>query len=491
MAAWITDALDPDQVLHRAAEGLVRVLDAQSGVAYTYHPREAALELRAAVGKAPRVRPYAPIRTDGVTSRLLRALAPVAVPDCTQDPGVRPELVSAGVSAFVGLPLLRDRAVRAVVYVNFSRPQTFAPELIALLAAFARQVSVALDRAEAHRAIRVTRDRMIVSLAEAVDARDHPTGGHSRRIQTLARTLGLALGLEPDRMDHLETAALLHDIGKIGVRDAVLLKPGQLSGPERREVEQHSLIGARILAAAGLPEEVVEAVRHAHEWYDGTGYPAGLAQDRIPILSRIVAVADAFEAMTADRPYRRGTTWENALEELEGQAGRQFDPQVVAALRQVLRDPQRRAQLAADISAASAAGPDPTADLPPAEASQLLARAFYAFAWCFLDAFEQTAGPHIAERLVDRLPVIPLFEPSLGCHGSVTVTRATVLRRLDQYRQQLREMVDEARQVCGDRICRNLLEEAARSLPEGIREACAFLLQGLLPDGLPSSPGSR
>lgn len=234
VAAWVTDTPDPDGVLRRAAEGLYGVLSAHSAVAYLYHPRERALELRAAVGAAPRVRPYVPIRTQGITSRLLRALGPLAVPDCSQDPSVKAELLAAGVRAFVGLPLLRDRLVRAVVYVNFARPQGFPPEVLALLGAFARQVSAALDRAEAHRALRVTRDRMILSLAEAVDARDHPTGGHSRRIQAVARAVGQALGLGRDQLESLETAALLHDIGKIGVRDAVLLKPGRLSREERR-----------------------------------------------------------------------------------------------------------------------------------------------------------------------------------------------------------------------------------------------------------------
>lgn len=478
LAAWVTEALDPDRVLHRAAEGLVGVFGAHSAVAYAYHPRERAVELRAAAGAAPRLRPYVPIRTDGVTSRLLRVLGPVAVPDCTRDPGVKQELVAAGVRAFVGIPFVSDRTVRAVLYLNFPQPQDFRPEVLALLAAFARQVSVALDRAEAYRALRVVRDRMIVSLAEAVDARDHPTGGHSRRIQALARAIGQALGLDPELMDYLESAALLHDIGKIGVRDAVLLKPGDLSPDERQEVEQHSLIGARILAAAGLPDEVVEAVRHAHEWFDGTGYPAGLAGDRIPLLSRIVAVADAFEAMTADRPYRRGTTWENALAELERHTGRQFDPRVVAALREVLSDPRRRALLAEEMHAVSRPGLDPTAELHPAEASQLLAKGFYALAWYFIEGLEQTAGSQVAERMLDQLPVIPLFEPSASRDGGVAVSHATVLRRLEQYRQQLQDMVAQAQAVCGERICRSLLEEALRSLPEELQDTGIFLLRG-------------
>lgn len=480
VVARVTSAPDPEGVLRRAVQGLYEVLGADSAVAYAYHARERALELRASVGAAPRVRPYVPIRNHGVTCRLVRALAPLAVPDCTADPTVKPELVLGGVRAFVGLPLLRERSVRAVVYVNFGRPREFDPELLALLGAFARQTSAALDRAEAHRALRMARDRMILSLAEAVDARDHPTGGHSRRIQTIARGLGQVLGLGPDQMESLEVAALLHDIGKIGVRDAILLKPGPLSPEERLEVEQHSLIGARILAAAGLPEVVVEAVRHAHERFDGTGYPGRLAGDHIPLLSRIVAVADAFEAMTSHRPYRRGTDWDNALEELERQAGGQFDPRAVGALRQLLSDLGRRRSLAAELNAASSPGMDPTAELHPAEASQLLAKSFYALSWHLIAGFEQTAGAQAAERLLDELPVIPLFEPSASGDGAVSVSRGTVQRRLEQYRAQLQGMLDHVQRVCGDRICHNLVHEAVRSLSQELHDTCIFLLQGVL-----------
>lgn len=387
VVAWVTNAPDPEDVLRRAVQGLYEVPEADSAVAYAYHAREGLWSSGPASALPPRVRPYAPIRNHGVTCGLVQALAPLAVPDCTADPTVKPELVVGGVRAFVGLPLLRERSVRAVVYVNFGRPREFDPELLALLGAFARQTSAALDRAEAHRALRVVRDRMILSLAEAVDARGHPTGSHSRKTRTIARGVGQVLGLSPNQMESLEVAALLHDIGKIGVRDAILLKPGPLSPEERLEVEQHSLIGARILAAAGLPEVVVEAVRHAHEKFDGTGYPAGLAGEHIPLLSRIVAVADAFEAMTSHRPYRRGTDWDRALEELERQAARQFDPRVVGALRQLLSDPAKRQGLATELNAVSFPGWTP----PQSYRAQLRE---------MLDHVQRVCGDRICHNLV-------------------------------------------------------------------------------------------
>ncbi len=480
VASWLTEAEGPDRVLQRAAEGLHRELGAHSTVAYLYHARERALELRTALGRVPRMRPYMPVRAAGITSRLLSTLQPVVVSDSLTDPAVRAELVDAGVRAFVGLPLVREQTVQAVLYVNFPEPTDFPSEFLAALVAFARQVSVALDRAEAARALQVARDRMIVSLVEAVDARDHPTGGHSRRIQVICRAVGQALGLDADALALLETAALLHDIGKIGVRDAVLLKPAQLSSEERREVEQHSLIGARILAAAGLPGEVVEAVRHVHERWDGAGYPAGLAGERIPVLSRVVAVADAFEAMTTDRPYRRGISWEDALSELERHAGSQFDPVVVRALGAVLGDPSRRTEIAAEINAVSPPRADPTLSLHPVEAASTLAKSFYAFAWYFIEGFEKAAGAALAEQLVDQLAVIPLFEPSSE-HFGVMASRATVVRRLKEYRDQLHHLLNQASRVCGERLCDALVEEALRRVPRDLREVCTFLLGSLRP----------
>ena len=167
-------------------------------------------------------------------------------------------------------------------------------------------------------------------LAETLDLRDAGTAEHSRTVGQFARDTAAALGLAAARVDRLQAAGVLHDLGKLGIADAILHKPGALTDAEWKEMTRHPEIGARILEHAGLRDIAAWVLAH-HERLDGRGYPSGLAADEIPLESRILAVADAYEAMIADRPYRRGMPAEEARAELERCAGTQFDPTVVEA----------------------------------------------------------------------------------------------------------------------------------------------------------------
>ncbi len=172
----------------------------------------------------------------------------------------------------------------------------------------------------------------VASLAQAVDARDRFTSGHSRRVQEISVEIGNVMRVSDSELQALEWGGLLHDIGKIGVRDAVLLKADRLTKEERAQMNAHPVIGANIIAPVrGLAPEL-PIIRHHHEWYNGSGYPDRLIGDEIPKLARILHVADAFEAMTAARPYRMTPlTDEQAIAELRRFAGIQFDPVMVDA----------------------------------------------------------------------------------------------------------------------------------------------------------------
>jgi diguanylate cyclase (GGDEF)-like protein len=175
------------------------------------------------------------------------------------------------------------------------------------------------------------------ALARAVDAKDGYTHSHSQRVARYAAELGRALGLPEDRLEMLRTAGVLHDVGKIGIPDAVLLKPAKLEEDEFAVMRRHSELGRDIIAGAGL-EEIATWVLHLHERFDGRGYPAALVAEEIPLESRILHCADALEAMTSSRIYRPGMPIEHALAELERGAGTQFDPQVAAVLIDLVRD---------------------------------------------------------------------------------------------------------------------------------------------------------
>jgi len=169
------------------------------------------------------------------------------------------------------------------------------------------------------------------ALASAVDARDSHTGDHSGRVAAYAVAIARRLDLSPAAITELDAAARLHDIGKIGVPDDVLMKPGRLTPSQWELMRQHAVVGSSILSSAPLSKAIKEAVRYVHEWWDGRGYPDQLKGDQIPVFARILAVADAFEAMTSGRPYRRALSPDEALAELQRMRGVQFDPTIVDA----------------------------------------------------------------------------------------------------------------------------------------------------------------
>jgi len=170
----------------------------------------------------------------------------------------------------------------------------------------------------------------VMLLAETLDLRDASTAAHSRMVGTFARRTAVGLGLSADRVERIHAAGVVHDLGKLGITDAILHKPGELDDAEWKEIQRHPEIGARILEHAGLSDIAAWVIAH-HERLDGRGYPKGIAGEKIPIEARILSVADAYEAMIADRPYRRGMGADAAREELVRCTGTQFDPTVVEA----------------------------------------------------------------------------------------------------------------------------------------------------------------
>ena len=172
---------------------------------------------------------------------------------------------------------------------------------------------------------------LLDGLVSALDLRDSETQWHSRRVGRYARRLGRAIGLEGRELDDVERGATLHDIGKIGVRDAVLLKPGPLDEGEWAEMRRHPALGYEILKGIGFLERARLIPLHHQERFDGTGYPQGLKGEEICIGARVFAVVDTYDAITSDRPYRKCRTYEVARQEIEKFSGTQFDPAIVTA----------------------------------------------------------------------------------------------------------------------------------------------------------------
>jgi putative nucleotidyltransferase with HDIG domain len=252
------------------------------------------------------------------------------------------ELASLAIPVFIAIPLYVPVTAMLVFSYRVVSPWSVAlflfPALVAqklfLLYQEQRQTSRELAGAMA------SKERADLSFAAALvatlDARDRYTAGHSAAVATYARDIAIRLGLSPDRQQLAHLAGLVHDIGKIGLPPGLLEKVGPLTLDERRQMEAHPSIGERILRNVEGYEEIADVVRHHHERMDGQGYPDGLTAGEIPLLARVLAVADAYDAMTSDRPYRDAMSSDVARLRLAQGVGTQFDTAVVAAFEAIL-----------------------------------------------------------------------------------------------------------------------------------------------------------
>ncbi|HEU5279152.1 MAG TPA: diguanylate cyclase [Gaiellaceae bacterium] len=239
---------------------------------------------------------------------------------------------------FAIAPLRLDGGRFGCIAVSTPQAGEFTERQLRLLAGVAHQSKLALANAGNFRSLEKTFLETVEALANALEANDEYTSSHARWITDLSLKVGMNLGLDTRSLKRLELGALFHDIGKIGIPEAILSKPGPLTDDERRLVETHPELGERIIAPIDRLEEVRPIVRHCHERYDGMGYPDRKEGDEIPIESRIILVCDAYHAMTTDRPYRKRLPREEALRRLDEGAGTQFDPEVVEVCKRVLAE---------------------------------------------------------------------------------------------------------------------------------------------------------
>jgi len=197
--------------------------------------------------------------------------------------------------------------------------------------AIAASVAIGIESAQLVEEQREQFAQTVASLARAVEVRDYSTGNHTRRVTDYSLLLADELMLSPEERYQIQVGTPLHDIGKIGIDDAILRKPDRLTASEYEQMKQHTVKGAAILESINALQSMIPIVRHHHERWDGTGYPDGLANERIARTARIVAVADAFDAMTSDRPYRKAIAPEHVFAELVAKSGTHFDPACVEA----------------------------------------------------------------------------------------------------------------------------------------------------------------
>jgi len=245
------------------------------------------------------------------------------------------------VKSAVLIPLIVGGRVLGVISLGEERSwerSPFTREKVELCQSIAAQAAVAIENARLYQELQQSFIQTIATLAAAVEAKDPHTGGHSQRATELAVAIAQELGLSEEEIELIRYAGLLHDVGKIGISEQILLKPGPLNVKEWEVVRRHPALGANIVERAALLQKLVPIILYHHEHYDGQGYPEGLRGEDIPLKARILAVADAFEAMTSGRAYRPAMTVEQALATLREGADRQWDGKLVEILHRIIQE---------------------------------------------------------------------------------------------------------------------------------------------------------
>ncbi|MFC1504775.1 GAF and HD-GYP domain-containing protein, partial [Spirochaetota bacterium] len=228
--------------------------------------------------------------------------------------------------SILAVPLMvKSECIGVLELINKKNYSIFTPHDTTLLTALANNVAIAIHNAQLFEDQKEMFMSVVNSFAAAIDAKDHYTHGHSERVTRYSLKIAGALDMSQEEIDKLELAALLHDIGKIGINTEVLNKPGRLSPDERAYIEKHPGIGYDIIRHIKQFENIIAFVRHHHERYDGCGYPDRLKGQQIPLHARIIAIADTYDAMTSNRPYRKRMPKKLAMHEIRKNAGTQFD----------------------------------------------------------------------------------------------------------------------------------------------------------------------
>lgn len=274
---------------------------------------------------------------DGIAGKVFEKGEPLMINDLPGDPALDSTVPTGRSSLCVPL-IVKDRAIGVLSVSEKLSGDIFDDNDLSLLVTLASQISIALHNARLYEDLEASYLSAVRALANSLDAKDTYTRGHSERVAALSVEIGRRMRLDVEAIKNLQIGALLHDIGKIGISENIINKPARLTSDEYELIKTHPVRGANIIEPASFLKEKVPLIKHHHERYDGKGYPDGLSGENIPLLARIVCVADSWDAMTSKRAYRSVVPKDQAVQELLKCAGTQFDPKIVAAFMEVMQD---------------------------------------------------------------------------------------------------------------------------------------------------------
>ncbi|HHL39153.1 MAG TPA: HD domain-containing protein [Deltaproteobacteria bacterium] len=332
----LVSTLDQKVVRERAMEAITRLMHAEAGSLLLIDNESGELFFEVALGeKGEQVKQVRLKIGEGIAGWVARYGRPVNIGDVTRDRRFLAEVDRQSnfrTRSILCVPVkIKNKIIGVLQAINRVGREAFTKDDQRLFQLFSNQVAIALDNARLYEEVKETFYATSQALADAIEMRDPYTGGHTRRVLEYSLAIGRRMGLDSSELEVLKLSAVLHDIGKIGIEDRVLRKPAPLDRHEAAEMRLHPGKGAEILRRVPQLKDVLPGTLHHHERYDGKGYPEGLKNGRIPLVARIIAVSDTYDAMTTTRPYRKGLDPAVAVAELKRCAGTQFDRKVVAA----------------------------------------------------------------------------------------------------------------------------------------------------------------
>lgn len=279
-----------------------------------------------------------PSQKVNIGSALIRSIMEEGTSDLIQDISASNYKGSCSkIKSMIYVPIIIKNYIYGVFIMGNHEKIEYSSGDLKLAAAIAFLLGVSIENSKLYSSLQDTFFQTVKALSETIEKRDSYTGGHVQRVMEYSIVIGKSMGLSKEELDKLKLAALMHDIGKIGIEDNILRKSYLLSDEEYWVMKKHTVYGAEIIQNIKELRGIIPGVRGHHERFDGRGYPDGLEGEDIALLGRIIAVADTFDAMITDRPYRKALTTVEAVKELEKNSGKQFDPEVVNAFIKALK----------------------------------------------------------------------------------------------------------------------------------------------------------
>lgn len=336
----ILSTLEPKEILETSAMMIARLVPCDRATIALYDEERGGFVYAGGFGLSIEKDSVVPF-DETSTTEVIKTLRPQFIPNLSRVPDLpkfERGLLDEGFLSHIRVPLMVKNTAAGVLTVGAKRKAAFTPEDLSLVEKLASQVSISLENSRLVLGLEELFIGVVRTLSEAIDAKSPWTRGHSDRVTAYALEIGRTMGLGEDELKRLELAGLLHDVGKLGTYEAILDKPGALTDEELKLMRKHPEKGLDILGHIKQMGDILPVILHHHEHFDGSGYPRGLRGSEIPLMARILTVADTVDAMGADRPYRKGKSPEAIVAELKRCSGTQFDPEVVGAFLKTMAE---------------------------------------------------------------------------------------------------------------------------------------------------------